>query len=167
MAFSSIFCFLTISTVCKKRTEIRYAGGIQKIKDGSFSNPEKVKPPSSSFMNMGMILIKLQKNEGSGLAEVGQTFNNTILFNSGTPLHSIASVRNALLGIISKDLAHQLILDRSWSFIDIDDIRYMTKNRLCKSPQEPPCQWRRCHQGQICCFSVPLCLFGHEQDHLH
>ena len=88
-ALSSIFCFLTISTVCKKKTEISYAGGLQKIKAGSFSNPEKVKPPSSSFINIGMILIKLQKNEGSGLAEVGRTFNNIILFNSGTPLHFV------------------------------------------------------------------------------
>ena len=151
-AASYVFCVFIINLTIIKEKSDSYVESLQKIRDGKISKPEEVKSPSAEYINLGMIVINLQKTEeldNKFLDNVEKTFNGIFLFSSGTPIHfmivtdkiSIASVSLALADIISENLASQVILGRSWkwrrrkglpplkfSYVDIDDILDVNRN---------------------------------------
>jgi hypothetical protein len=141
-----MFCLISIHSSFLQENDQNFVENLQNIRHGKFSNPAEVKPPSSNFINIGTIIINLQKTEkldDKFKASLEKTFNSIFKFSSGTPLHfiivtdkpSICSVSLALGDIISKDLTTHAVLDQSWrwrrrkglptikvSFVDIDNI---------------------------------------------
>eukprot|EP00090_Calanus_glacialis_P016733 TRINITY_DN26183_c0_g1_i1.p1 TRINITY_DN26183_c0_g1~~TRINITY_DN26183_c0_g1_i1.p1 ORF type:complete len:433 (-),score=76.24 TRINITY_DN26183_c0_g1_i1:15-1313(-) len=143
---SYILFVITINSVFVHRNSDNYVENLQKIRDGKFTKPGKVEPPSAEYINLGMIIINLKKTENldeNFLDQIRKVFNDIFLFSSGTPLHfiivtdkfSIAAVSLALSEIITEDIGRQAILDQSWrwrrkkglpllafSFVDTEDI---------------------------------------------
>ena len=115
-----------------------YTAPLQSIREGGFSHPAQVAPPSSLFINLGFIIINMEQHF---VSSIRRTFRNIFLHSSGQPLHcvivtdqlSASSVRLALAELLSLHLVHQLLSNTTWSrrralppirfsFVDIEDV---------------------------------------------
>ena len=143
---SYIFCVISINSVFVQKNTENYVENLQKIREGKFTEPGKVRPPSEEFINLGLIIINLKQTSYLDKVfskQIKTIFNDIFKFNSGTPLHfvivtnkfSIEAVSLVLSEIVGKYLSEQAILEKSWrwrrikalprlsfSFVDADEI---------------------------------------------
>ena len=123
-----------------------YTAPVQIIREGVFTDPSHAAPPSSQFINVGLIIIDMEHKERlqqNFFSSIKRTLEHIFMFSSGNPLHfvivtdkqSVRSVAIALADIVTKHLAMQVLISASWrwrrrkalpaikiSFVDIDDV---------------------------------------------
>ena len=81
-----LFCLISIHSSFLMENEQNFVENLKNIRHGKFSKPAQVKTPCSDCINIGMIIINLQKTDKLDKkfkASLEKTFNSIFKFSFG------------------------------------------------------------------------------------